>query len=207
MAIPAGKGLLSPCNWVLRHRPEVVYLHRHKGLLQAIGDAHTLLRESTTHPTRCRELVAGWPDYIGIKDASSHGVGGVVFGELGACPPTVFRYQWPEDITADLVSFENPHKRITNSDLEMAGLLMLWLVMEEVVGTNLEEGRVVVFSDNNPTVSWVKQLASRHSTVAAQLVRALALRIKLQQACPITPCHIPGVENSMTDILPFVREC
>ncbi len=170
-AIPAGKGLLSPCNWVLRRRPEVVYLHRHKGLLQAIGDAHTLLRESTTHPTRCKELVAGWPDYIGIKDASSHA----------------------RDRTFDEVH------HLPTSDLEMAGLPMLWLVMEEVVGDKMEEGHVALFIDNDPTVSWVKRLASRHSTVAAQLVRALALRIKLRRACPITPCHIPGVENAMTD--------
>ena len=43
-------------------------------------------------------------------------------------------------------------------------------------------------------------MASRHSMVAAQLVRALALRMKLRRTCPITPCHIPGVENAMTDI-------
>ena len=42
-AIPAGKGLLSPCNWVLRKRPEVVYFHSNNGLLQAIMDARTLL--------------------------------------------------------------------------------------------------------------------------------------------------------------------
>jgi hypothetical protein len=59
---------------------------------------------------------------------------------------------------------------------------------------------VALFSDNNPAVSWVQRLALRHSNVAAQLVRALALRVKLGSACPITPCHIPGVENSMTDI-------
>lgn len=198
-AIPAGKGLLSPCNWVLRLRPEIVYLHRNKGLLQAIQDSHTLLRESTLTPTRCRELVAGWPDYIGVKDASGQGVGGVVFGEGMACPPTVFRYEWPDDIKSDLVSFQNKHGRITNSDLEMAGLLLLWLVMESVVG-DLGERQVAVFSDNDPTVSWVKRLSSKHSIIAAQLVRALALRIKLKRACPITPCHIPGVENSMTDI-------
>ena len=81
----------------------------------------------------------------------------------------------------------------------MAGLLITWLVMEEVV-KDLREKRVAVFSDNDPTVSWVKRLASRHSVVAAQLVRAMTLRMKLQGACPITPVHIPGVENAMTDI-------
>jgi len=198
-AFPAGKGLLSPCNWMLRVRPEVVYLHSNKGLMEAIADARTLLRESTSAPTQCKELVAGWPDYIGVQDASGQGVGGVIFGENKACPPTVFRYEWPEDIKANIVTRDNCGGSITNSDLEMAGLLLTWLVMEEVCG-DLRENRVAVFSDNDPTVSWVKQLALRHSVVAAQLVRAMAMRIKLHGACPITPVHIPGVENSMTDI-------
>ena len=44
----------------------------------------------------------------------------------------MFRYEWPHDIKADLVSEDNPNGSITNSGLEMAGLLMLWLVMENV---------------------------------------------------------------------------
>ena len=198
-AIPAGKGLMSPCNWVLRLRPEVVYLHRNAGLLQAIAGARTLLRESTVTPTRCKELVAGWPDYIGVQDASGQGVGGVIFGETLACPPTVFRYEWPEDVKQNIISQKNRRGGITNSDLEMAGLLCTWLVMEAVCG-NLRERRVAVFSDNDPTVSWVKKLASRHSVVAANLIRAIALRMKIMGACPITPVHIPGIENAMTDI-------
>ena len=197
--LPAGKGLLSPCNWVLRKRPPIVYLHRNKALLEAIEGARTLLRESTTRPTHCKELVTGWPDIIGVKDASGHGVGGVILGERGACPPTVFRYEWPEDVKADLVSETNKGGRITNSDLEMAGLLMLWLVIEEVCGP-MEKQRVALFSDNDPTVSWVKRLASRHSRVAAQLIRALALRLHKHHVCPLTPIHIPGKQNSMTDI-------
>ena len=56
-----------------------------------------------------------------MKDASGHGVGGIVVGELKAVTPTVFRFPWPEDIKADLVSDKNPNGRITNSDLEIAG--------------------------------------------------------------------------------------
>ena len=198
-AIPAGKGLMSPCNWVLRLRPEVVYLHRNIGLLQAIAGAQTLVRESTVAPTRCKELVAGWPDYIGVQDASGQGVGGVIFGENMACPPTVFRYEWPDDVKQNIISQTNRRGGITNSDLEMAGLLCTWLVMEEVCG-DLRERRIALFSDNDPTVSWVKKLASCHSVVAANLIRAIALRMKRVGACPITPVHIPGKENAMTDI-------
>ena len=193
-AIPAGRGLLTPCNRILQKKPPMVYLHRNPVLLAAISGCRTLLRESSDSPTRCRELVGGWPDYVGVCDASSHGVGGVVFGENAACTPTVFRWEWSQEVKTSY------HKKlITNSDLEMAGLLFLWLVMEAVCGT-LREKRVALFSDNSPTVGWVRRLATKGSLVSAHLIRALALRLKLNSTCPLTPLHIAGEENSMTDI-------
>ena len=193
-AIPAGRGLLSPCNKILQKKPRTVYLHRNPVLLAALSGCRTLLRESSDSPTRCKELVGGWPDYIGVCDASSHGVGGVVFGEKSTCTPTVFRWEWSPEVKA-----EYRKKSITNSDLEMAGLLFLWLVMETVCGT-LREKRVALFSDNSPTVGWVRRLATRGSLISAHLIRALSLRLKLNGTCPLTPLHIAGEENSMTDI-------
>ena len=88
-------------------------------------------------------------------DALSHGVGGIIFGENEPCIPTVFQWEWPQEIK-DLY-----HEGvITNSDLEMAGLLLLWLVMESVCGS-LKEKRVAFFSDNSPAVGWVRCLATR----------------------------------------------
>jgi hypothetical protein len=174
-------------------------LHRNGELLEAIRDIRTILRETIIQPTLCKDLVVGWPDYIGIVDASSHGVGGVVLGELSGLPPTVFRLQWPLDITNNLVSFTNPRGSITNSDLEMAGLLFLWLCIEGVV-PDIAHKHVVLFSDNSPTVSWVEKMASKKSRVAAKLVRALSLWLNVKKACPLTPVHIPGVENALTDI-------
>jgi hypothetical protein len=92
-AIPAGVGLLSPCNWILAQKPNIVWLSRNKPLLANIWGCRTLLQESTKDPTQCRELVSGWPDYVGIVDASSHRVGGVVIGERTPCLPTVFYWK------------------------------------------------------------------------------------------------------------------
>ncbi len=125
-SIPAGRGLLSPCNRLLKNRPHFVYLSTNATLYEAIENIGMLLRESTTVPTRCRELITAWPDYIGVCDASGHGVGGIIISKNSECPPTVFQYQWPEEITAALQTQENPKGTITNSDLEMAGLLLLW---------------------------------------------------------------------------------
>jgi hypothetical protein len=136
----AGVGLLLLCNHVLKLRPPHVYLHQNVRVLNAIAGCRTLLRESTREPTRCREPTCGWPDFIGIVDASSHGVGGVIFVELSGCTPTIFSWQWPKDICSDIITFENPQGTITTSDLEMAVLLLLWLAMEEVCGSLREKG-------------------------------------------------------------------
>jgi hypothetical protein len=126
-------------------------------------------------------------------------VGGVIIGELTECPPTVFWLQWPPDITTNAVSDRNKKGTITNLDLELAGLVILWLMMEQVCGT-LEEKRVALFSNNSPMISWVQRMASRSSLVAEQLIQVLALRLNLQKVCLITMLLIAGDQNLMTDI-------
>jgi hypothetical protein len=154
-ALPGGRGLLSPCNRLLQKRPPVVYFHHNESLHAAISNCQTILRESTSCPMQCRKLVAGWPDFIGVVDASSHGVGGVIIGQLSECPPTVFRLQWPPDITNNVISNANPKGAITNLDLELVGLVLLWLMMEHVCGP-LAEKCIALFSNNSSTVSWVQ---------------------------------------------------
>ncbi len=141
----------------------------------------------------------GWPDFIGIVDASSHGVGGVVMGETSQCIPTVFCWEWPQDVTTNVRSFSNPMGTITNSNLEMAGVLILWLVMEAVCQP-FQEIRVALFSDNSPGVGWTKRLASRKSLVAEHFVQGLALRIKTNKTCPLTTLHIEGKLNLISGV-------
>ena len=56
------------------------------------------------------------------------------------------------------------------------------------------------FSDNSPTVGWVKRLATRGSLAAIQLVQALALKFKTAGASLLTHLQISGEENALTDI-------
>jgi hypothetical protein len=191
MSIPAGRGLLSPCNRLLKTRPQFVYLSTNATLYEAIENMRALLRESTMAPTRCRELTMAWPDYVGVCNAFGHGVGGIIIEENSKCPPTVFRYQWPEEITVALQTQDNPKGTITNSGLELAGLLLLWLIMEKVC-PDLKEKYVALFSNNTPIVSWVTRLASKKSRIAELLVRALVLCLKMTKTCPLTPLHIAG---------------
>ncbi len=199
ITIPAGKGLLSPFYTVLVAKaPATVFVSRNDTLKNAIADCHTFLRETISRPTYCKNLITGWPDYVGITDASAHGVGGVIIGENKEVPPIVFRAQWPTCISTNIISNDNPNGTITNSDLELAGLLILWLVMEDIC--EITNAHVALFSDNSPTVHWVQRLAAKHSPVAMQLICALGLCLQLAHALPLTPLHIAGIDNALTDI-------
>ncbi len=197
--IPAGVGLLSLCNRVLQACPQYVFLNCNQWLLTALEGCRTLLRESTQEPTKCRELTCGWPDFVGIVDASGQDIGEVIFGELTACTPTVFQWQWSENLTAKIKTFCNPGGTISNSDLEMAGLLLLWLVMEGMCGT-LKEKHVTLLSNNSPMVGWVERLALKRSKVATHLIQALAMYLKTNRTCPLTPMHIPGHQHTIAAI-------
>jgi hypothetical protein len=197
-ALPGGWGLLSPCNRLLKQGPLVVYFPINEPLNLAVSNCRTILWESTSRPTRCQELEAGWTYFVGVVDASSHGVSGVIIGKLSKCPPTVFRLQWPLDITMSVSTKLNPTGTLTNSDLELAGLVILWIMMEHVC-TNLAEKFVALFSNISPSVGWVQHMAVRSSLVIEQLIRVLALHFNIQRICPITTLHICGDQNSMND--------
>ena len=76
---------------------------------------------------------------------------------------------------------------------------MLWLVIEEVC-PKLRAAYVALFSDNSPTIGWVKSLSEKVSLVAMQLVLALTLLFKKYGSSPLIPLQISGEENSMTYI-------
>jgi hypothetical protein len=50
-AIPAGKGLLTPCNTILSKQPAFMWLSRNRLLQQAIADCRTLLHKATKTPS------------------------------------------------------------------------------------------------------------------------------------------------------------
>jgi hypothetical protein len=124
-SILVGRGLFLPCNQVLKQCPAYIYLQQNPSVLTALEGCRPLLRKSAHAPTQCQKLVSGWPDYIGIVNASGHGVGRVIVGELSACTPVVLRWEWPDNIKQNIVSLSNWTGTITNSDLKMVGLVML----------------------------------------------------------------------------------
>jgi len=164
---------------------------------QAFYDWRIILRAAATRPTSCTNLVPAPADYLGYCDASKHGAGGVWFGGTRALPPVVWQVAFPAAIQAALVSEANPTGSLTNSDLEMAGLLLHWLTLEQVA--DLKHTHVAAGCDNSPTVAWASRLLSSKAKVAAHLLCILAIRMLARQASPLTTYHLPGVVNTMAD--------
>ena len=78
----------------------------------------------------------------------------------------------------------------------MEGLPLLWLALEETCDS-LTEKWITFFGDNSPLISWITRLGSWHSWVMENLIQALALCLKLQKACPLTPIYIAGEQMSL----------
>jgi len=197
LGIPGGLGLMSPLNAALSCTTKFINIGKDSPLFYYLSDWKYLIKAATQAPTKCKELVAvDTPGYVGMVDSAKGGVGGVVFGHRKKCLPHVFRFEWPREIQE---AFDNGI--IDISDLEMAGLLILWIVMEGCIGPDeLKHEHVCLLSDNSPSVSWLERMSSRKSVVAGRLLRALSIRMRECRASPLTPLHIPGVHNTIADI-------
>ena len=114
-------------------------------------------------------------------------------GEAGI-RPIVWRVHFDHAISSQVVSDKNPRGRLTNSDLEMAAVLMHYMILQQHV--NLRYVRAGVFSDNTPTVAWSKRMADKsQSYTAGRLLRGLAA---MQRATRAGPSRLlPWRENPM----------
>ena len=85
--------------------------------------------------------------------------------EYGSVVPTVWRVQFPPDITAAMVSDSNPNGSLTNSDLEMVGVLLHHLVLETLIKT--KHCHSATLCNNTSSVAWVNRMASKSSSPVA----------------------------------------
>ena len=195
--MPTGRGLLGPLDAALHNPSQWLPIHSNSALQSALSDFGILLCIVASHPSHCCELIRDEPGYIGFCDASTLGAGGVWFAGAHPLQPTVWRVPWPIPIRAALVSFQNPSSTISNSDLEMAGMLLHYLVLEQLAP--LRHVHVAAWCDNTPTVSWTNKLSASRSPIAGHLTRALAMRIHINEASHLTSLSIAGIDNTMAD--------
>jgi hypothetical protein len=174
---------MSPIDAALRGTHRHIRVRTNTPLRDALLDFSTIVKVLGTQPTHCSELVVHDPGYIGYCDASKLGAGGVWLAGTRALSPMVWRVEWPADIQQNVVSFDNPNGTITNSDSEMAGMLIHYLVLEHLV--SLKHVHVAAWCDNTPAVSWTNKLSSSRAAIAGRLTCALVLRIHANEASPL----------------------
>jgi hypothetical protein len=155
-------------------------------------------------PTLFEELVPGHPTHIGACDAAKSGAGGVWFPYASQTnqsdydgEPLVWRLPFPEEVQNEMVSWNNPRGRITNSeDMETAGTIL----HQDVLGDHaLVAGETCHnYSDNTPSVTWRTKGSATTTKATAALLRYTALHRRRHQSRNQYQ-HLSGDENYMGD--------
>ena len=197
MGIPGGKGLFSPLYKALQGDPEHVVITPF--LRQTLQDWKTLVRDLAAIPTPVQLLVPEYPNYLQYTDACGLGAGGIIAPGTSPCPPFVWKFEWPPDIKAALITDTNKAGNLTINDLELAGMVLGWLVMEQAF-ESLVYRHIGMFCDNTSAVAWCHRGVSSRSIPAARLLRLLYLRQRKRQASSLLPIHIAGENNHLADV-------
>ena len=187
--LPSARALFTPINRALRGTPQTISLSASGEVRAALLDLRQMVTTLAARPTHVKEILPALdPDYIGYCDASAYGAGGVWFSGQCPLPETVWQLQWPRDITAAVISESNPTGTLTNSDLEMAAVVLQLNVLEPLVPL-LHHKLMQIHSNNTPSVAWLTKMGktTANSDAAHRLVRGyatyVAFRPREHHAC------------------------
>ena len=196
VAVPCLKGLMTPLNRVLSQAPRHVGLSRGKPLRNTLGTMATLLADAQTHPSHITEIVPpDIPHFYGSVDAAAVGVGGVWLPCTHWIHPTVWRADWPPDITRAV-----REGRLTMVDCEYAGYFIQECMLEDVSDIPTAGISSFVWTDNSPTSHIVQRQATRAtSPMPETTLRWMALRQRWTRRGPQDIEHYEGAENKMAD--------
>jgi hypothetical protein len=200
--LPSAKALFTPLNRALRLTPHTIALSDTGEVRAAHLDLRQIITTLAARPTHVNKILpASEPDYIGYCDASAYGAGGVWFSGRCPLPETVWRLQWPADISAAVISESNPTGTLTNSDLEMAAVVLQLNVLETLV-PSMHHTLTHIHSNNTPSVAWLTKMATKtaNSDAAHRLVRGLALRQRMLHSATVSITHVAGSDNNLADV-------
>ena len=193
LAIPGGRGLFSTLQAGLTYSDKFrVRINRH--VRAHLTDMEHLAHSLGKRPTRLAEIVPDDPVAIGACDASGKGMGGVWFSlDL---PPLLWRATFPPGPPPPLVSSDNPHGDITNSDLELVGVVG----QQDVVSQHwdVQEATISLLNDNSPAVSRSNKGSITSQAAAAYLLRLSSLHQRHFRYLALFD-HINGPANAMAD--------
>ena len=177
----------------LRNNQTPVAIHKGSAQYHALSDLQTIFKVLGASPVKCARLIPGTPAYIGYCDACKFGAGGVWLSGLNNLHPIVWRIQWPPDIVARISS-----GALTINDTEMAGVLLQYLLLEQLV--DMHHIHTAVWCDNTSAVSWTLRMSSKTSSIGQQLTRALTLRMMMNHSSHLAALSIAGIDNDLADL-------
>ena len=201
LANRGGEGLFSQLQDVLVRYPTARRFRLNQELRQCLQDWQHLAHSLAARPTAFRELVPLAPSYVGASDASKAGMGGVwlptSLAPTADVAPMLWRQAFPPDIQARIVSSQNRHGTITNSDLELGGVIAHLDALAQA--QPVAHQGVYYGCDNTPTVAWHQRgsVSSRGATAALLRLHALLQRAYHTRA---TVLSVPGVDNGLADL-------
>ena len=137
--LPGGSCLFSPIQMAMLGDPSEIRLTT--ALKQTLRDWKAIVKNLSHHPTPVRLLVSGYPHYLEYTDACCLGAGGAITPGLASIPHFIWTFEWPKGIRDAFDSHS-----ITINDLELAALVIGWLVLEQVAPLKFKH--VVLFCDN-----------------------------------------------------------
>ncbi len=196
LAMPGGWGLFSPLYMAMKGDPK--YINMTPLLRQTLRDWRTIIKHISKVPTHVLQIVSGLPDYLGYVDACKRGCGGVWFGLSEYIGYIVWRFEFPPDFQAGLITPDNPSGWITINDLELIGIILEWLALEIIIPSLIFK-HLGINCDNTSAVSWTQKFCTTKSRIAARLLRVLSLRMHKRRASSVLTEHYSGEYNGMAD--------
>ncbi|MGH7974557.1 MAG: hypothetical protein ACREBR_03440 [bacterium] len=111
-------------------------------------------------------------------------------------PALLWRFRFPPSVSTDVVSYDNPKGGLTNSDLELAGVIGHQDILAQE--KDIRERTNATLCDNTPAVAWARRGSTSHTGPVAYLLRLLSLHQRFHRY-RVEISHIPGTANAMAD--------
>jgi hypothetical protein len=161
--LPSVRSLFTPVNRASHCHPTTISLSASGDVRAGLLDLRQLVTTHAARPTHVNKILSAHdPDFIGYRDASAFGAGGVLWfsGTSPSIPKTVWQMQWLLDITVTVVSECNPTGALTNLDLEMAAVVLQFNVLEPLVPL-MHHKLMQTHSNNTPSVAGLTKMATK----------------------------------------------
>ena len=209
LALPGSKGCFSILQEALGNAQYRIRIN--KTVRDQLLDFQWMTESLSFRPMHLAEVVLTPPSYFSAMDTAKDGMGGVWFSPLlpvkplAICHhklqqlqhPILWQVRFSEEIQKQLVSFNKPTGSVTNSDLELSGVIAHKDIIVQALPPSPHLS-TCAFSNNTPVVSWKFKVSTSMCGPAAYLLQSAALH-KQHYCYDIKMHYLPGHLNTMAD--------